>query len=479
MGSGDDDAAVLSNGQLVGKYRVESLIGKGGMAAVYRGVHAELDQRVAIKTLLPSFLADDRLVRRFLREATTIAKIRSKHVAQVFDIGRLETTKAPYIVLELLEGQDLGKKLETSTRFPVRTAVDYIIQASEGLGRAHARGIVHRDVKPSNLFLARDSDGQHAIKVIDFGIAKQMATDGYKLTTTSEVFGSPQYMAPEQIRATRNVDAQTDVWSLGIVLYELLTGASAFTGGSVLELAGSILHNSPTPLTTYRHDIPPELERVILRCLEKSPARRPSGVLELVLALAPFATPAGAAIAEDMRRSSPRFPVLVDPGDPSLEPTLLADGSSDRTSLVSALEFDAMKTTPDGGPPFIARNSGRANRRWLGSLGLVLGAAIGAWVWTSRVAEDKAPSDARLVQAPPAPPPPVESPPPPIERPVEADPAATSVVVAAKQSRPPSEPAKSPPAASSVPRARPAPTAAPSASAARAPMPIIPRKGGD
>jgi serine/threonine-protein kinase len=454
MRATDADATELSPGQLIGKYRVEALLGRGGMAAVYRGVHVELDQHVAIKTLLPSCTKDDRIVARFVREAKTIAKIRSKHVARVFDIGRLETTEAPYIVLELLEGQDLGKKLEDQV-FPIPTAVDYVIQASEGLARAHDLGIVHRDVKPGNLFLARDADGGEIVKVIDFGIAKQVATDGYRLTATADVFGSPQYMAPEQIRAAQDADARSDVWALGIVLYELLTGASAFAASSVLELAAAILHNAPTPITIYRRDIPADLERVLLRCLEKAPDKRFASANELVLALAPFATKSGARIADEMQRAE--------------RPPVDADASLDGTMIPAPSIGDelATKTTPDPNP--FAKTIDRRSR-WLALAGTFGVAIVGVGLWTKIRTESPGPTTP-LGQDAPSSLPQVIEPPLPVERPVEAPAPVASITTPSVSAAPPR------PQPVSV-----VPTHARSGSApthAIGTKPIIPRKGGD
>jgi serine/threonine-protein kinase len=497
--SSADEAAELSIGQVVGKYRVESLIGTGGMAAVYRGVHEELDHRVAIKILLPRCLNDKRLVTRFVREAKTIAKLKSRHVARVFDIGRIETTRAPYIVMELLEGEDLGKKLDTQAPFGIQRAVDYVIQASEGLAHAHAAGIVHRDVKPGNLFLARDTDGREVVKVIDFGIAKQIAAGDVKLTSTNDVFGSPQYMAPEQIRGAGRADARTDVWALGVVLYELLTGASAFSGESVLELAGSILHNAPTPIGTYRRDIPPSLERVILRCLDKTPTKRFRNACDYALALAPFASPAGKSIALEMKRTF-ALPTLSGADDPAFDPTVVAKPPgepSDDTTVSEAVDEESEETTtavsqpaislrplpfitmPDAGPPSFVRRS--RTLHWIRvtsiPVAIVVGTVIGGGAKLS--AKRAAVAKTAAVEATSSPPPAID-PPLPVEVPADTrteprvPPAASAATTAAASVVPPRNRAEAFPSSS---RVRPRVTTEPGR--AFVSTPIVPRKGGD
>lgn len=454
-------------GQLVGKYRVESLIGQGGMAAVYRGVHLELGQRVAIKTLLLSCAEDDRLVERFFREARTIAKIQSRHVARVFDIGRLESTEAPYIVLELLDGQDLGKELEARGVLPIPTAVDYVIQATEGLARAHALGIVHRDVKPSNLFLTRESDGRETVKVIDFGIAKQVATDGYKLTTTSEVFGSPQYMAPEQIRASQGVDARADLWALGIVLYELLTGASAFAGTSVLELAGSILHSSPTPIESHRRGIPFGLERTILRCLEKAPEKRFSSARELVVALAPFASPNGAAVAAAIDRSSDRLPIIGD--DAMLEPTQLADSPPDSNASLDGTGTDLF-TSHDASMAAPSTLAPPPRFVWVALVPVALAmAGVGA-LYATRTAVDAPVDEAPSASAPP---------PSPVDHPATPAPSASIAPASSDRPAPASDEPKPHSAPTTTPNRPRPPPPTPSVNHGRTSPSILPRKGGD
>jgi serine/threonine-protein kinase len=242
------------------------------MGVVVSALHLELDQRVAVKFLLAQ-IASPEAVARFVREARAAVKIRSEHVARVIDVGRLGDG-APYMVMEYLEGRDLAAQLAHGP-LPIEDAVDYVIQAADAMAEAHAEGIVHRDLKPANLFLTWRSDGAPVIKVLDFGISKLQTPDSeLSLTRTSAVMGSPVYMSPEQARAVHSVDARTDIWSLGIILFELVSGRTPFRGSTLPELITAIAMDAPEPLRKLRPDAPEELELVISRCLEKDRTRR-------------------------------------------------------------------------------------------------------------------------------------------------------------------------------------------------------------
>ena len=281
----------LAEGEiLAGKYRVDRILGQGGMGVVLLATHLQLDQRVAVKLLLPG--ASDDVTARFLREARAAVRLKSEHVARVIDVGELPNG-APFMVMEFLDGQDLSQLVRGSGPRAVPEAVEYLLHACEAIAEAHAQGIVHRDLKPANLFLTHAADGTHTVKVLDFGISKMAATggeadEGMALTKTSTVLGSPLYMSPEQMKSARQADARSDIWSLGAILYELLLGVVPFNTQTFTELVLMVNMSSPPPMTALRPDVPPPLEAAILRCLEKNPEKRFQNVADLAWAIAPF-----------------------------------------------------------------------------------------------------------------------------------------------------------------------------------------------
>jgi eukaryotic-like serine/threonine-protein kinase len=273
---------------LAGKYLVEQVLGIGGMGVVVAAKHIQLDQKVAIKYLLPAALLNPEVVERFAREARAAAKIRGEHVARVIDVGQFDDG-APYMIMEHLEGHDLAKHLELHGPLPFEDAVRYLLETCEALAEAHAAKIVHRDLKPSNMFLATQPDRSTIIKVLDFGISKTGDAPAAALTKTSALMGTCFYMSPEQLTNPKGVDHRSDIWSLGIILYELLSGRQPFLGESVPEIIGGILSNEPEPLKTLRADVPFGLEVVIGRCMQTKPADRYQSVAQLAAALGPFA----------------------------------------------------------------------------------------------------------------------------------------------------------------------------------------------
>lgn len=289
---------------LGGKYRIESVLGHGGMGVVVAARHLQLDERVAIKFLLPAALEQPEAVTRFIREAKAAIRIKSEHVVRVSDVGRLDNG-APFMVMEFLEGTDLAQWLKRRGVLSVEQAVEFLLQALEAIAEAHAQGIVHRDLKPANLFCVRRSDGLLTIKVLDFGISKvrDLSVSGSELQmTAAAAMGSPLYMSPEQMRSARDVDARTDIWSLGVVMYELLTGVPPFRGESLSEVCVKVASFSPPPMRELRPELPLELRSVVLKCLEKSPDERYANVAELAQALLPFAPKRARASAERVVR---------------------------------------------------------------------------------------------------------------------------------------------------------------------------------
>ena len=292
---------------LLGKYVLESSLGVGGMGVVYAARHDMLGQRVAVKLIKPEFAVRAKAVQQFLNEARSAARIQNEHVARVLDVGMLESG-LPYMVLEYLDGSDLGKVLYERGRLPVTEAIDYVMQAIEAVAHAHTLGIVHRDLKPSNLFLARRQGGGMQVKVFDFGISKIMgdASDGpANMTKTNAILGSPLYMSPEQLRDSKAVDHRSDIWSFGVLTYELLTGRPPFVADNAVALFAAISESEPASILTARPDVSPELDAAILKCLQRKRDDRFGSVTELAFALAPFGSTIAARSYENTSRIMP------------------------------------------------------------------------------------------------------------------------------------------------------------------------------
>ncbi len=293
---------------IAGRYRIERLLAKGGMARVYLARDLERCERVALKIVRPDKKVPG-LIQRFMAEARAAMKLTNEHVVRVFDVGS-ERDGSHYMVMELLEGTDLLDLLAERGRLPVELAVKYVREAAAGLAEAHDKGIVHRDLKPKNLFLARDAHGGFSIKVIDFGVSKLdiPLKDGGRLTEPGITVGSPGYMSPEQMRGIANITPRSDIWALGALLFELLSGMRPFEGESLEALHKAATTEKPLPIASLREDVPDELDLVIAKCLRPEPKDRFEDVTELAEALAPFAVDRrierahAAAIEEDESR---------------------------------------------------------------------------------------------------------------------------------------------------------------------------------
>ncbi len=276
---------------VAGKYRIEQTLGAGGMGVVVCASHLHLRQRVAIKFLLASVVSGPESVARFLREAQAAARIQSEHVARVFDAATLDDG-TPYMVMEFLEGRDLAAVLKQRGPLGVEEAVGYVLEACEGIAEAHAVGIIHRDVKPSNFFVCERGGGRTVVKVLDFGVSKMSGGTSTQpdvsLTNSSALLGSPLYMSPEQMASAKDVDHRTDIWSLGVTLFELVAGLVPFGGESVTEVIANVLQRPPASLRDLRPSLPPEFIEVVGRSLAKERDARYQNVAELAAAIAPF-----------------------------------------------------------------------------------------------------------------------------------------------------------------------------------------------
>ncbi|MES1173383.1 MAG: serine/threonine-protein kinase [Myxococcales bacterium] len=307
-------------GSVIGdKYRIDGVLGAGGMGVVLSATHLELDAPVAIKVLRGELAKNGELASQLLFEARAVARLRSAHVVRIIDVARLPSG-APYIVMEQLRGSNLASLIDEHGALSVDDAVAYLRQACEGLREAHALGIVHRDLKPENLFLARTPEGA-VLKILDFGISKYVGGVGgalrraprSTLTRTGNAVGSPFYMAPEQMRAAPDLDARADIWSLGAILYELLTARCPFEADSPAALCAKVMAEDAPSLRAFSESIPEQLDAILHRCLEKEPSARYQSVAELADALSDFATTEAALSA----RHASGVELRLEPESPS------------------------------------------------------------------------------------------------------------------------------------------------------------------
>ena len=292
---------------LSGKYRVERVNRRGALGISVEAVHNQLGQRVAVRILAADPHAHPEAAARFLRGARAAVRFQNEHTARITDVGTLESG-APYIVTEYLSGSDLRRVLRVREALPVPEAVDYVLQACEGLADAHAHGIVHRNLKPTNLFLTRQEEGRR-LKVLDFGVSEDPLSDAaINLGGTSATGRALAYMAPEQIREPNSVDSRADIWALGAILHELLTGMPLYDAPTTPALLAMIAADPPVPLTHLRPEIPAELESIVLRCLDKEPEGRYATLAELAGSLKAFASAEGHDSVERVQRVIGRRP---------------------------------------------------------------------------------------------------------------------------------------------------------------------------
>lgn len=272
------------------------------MAFVFKATHVGLDQPVAVKVIAPQFRDTPGVVSRFMREARAATRLKGEHVVRVFDVGTVEDG-SPFLAMEMLEGRDLSEHLEDPACRPtVEEAVDFVLQACEALAEVHGLGIVHRDLKPANLFVTRGPDGRPFLKLIDFGISRVdtplSPKDAITLTSPDMVMGSPKYMPPEQMESARATDSRSDIWGLGAILYEILTGHAPFDGDSLIDIYSAAVRCPPVSPTETNGDVPRGLSEIVLKCLKPEMTERYADVAELAADLARFGDERAAQRAE-------------------------------------------------------------------------------------------------------------------------------------------------------------------------------------
>ena len=281
-------ASPINVGDIVDKYRVERVLGVGAMGVVAAGRHTTLDQIVAIKFLVEhKFGSPEESIARFLGEARAAAKIQSDYICRVSDVGML-TSGIPYMIMEYLEGNDLEEEIMNRGQLDLGEAVDYVLQALDAIAAAHQLGIVHRDLKPANLFLARRPDGSRRVKVLDFGISKAAGPTKQRFTRDTRALGTPAYMPPEQIREPMGVDYRADIWALGAILYEVITGQMAFVGNNVKEVLDRVLGEEPCPIPQLRPETPAALIHAVQRAMVKDRDQRWATAAMFARGLSPF-----------------------------------------------------------------------------------------------------------------------------------------------------------------------------------------------
>ncbi len=348
---------------LLGKYRLEGVVGEGGMGVVYRAAAAA--GPVAVKVLRPEMLETPDIVARFDRETRASSKLTGPYVARVYDVATTEEG-LPFMVMELLDGHDLAEELDLRGPLPVDEAATYVRQACLAMEEAHGLGIVHRDLKPSNLYLC-DRGGARTVKVLDFGISKVLGDTDAGNTHADTSIGTPLYMSPEQVRSSKDVDHLTDVWSLGVILYELLAGKPPFAG-TALSAAAMIIAQEPEPIAAARPDVPPALAATVSKALAKRPADRYAGAGALAAALLPFAGDGvhGERLARAVGEAATNRTARAEPSTTS-SPTLIRPKRAMVMALAAASTYPAPAKAHASGRP------GADDRaRWL-----LIGVAVG------------------------------------------------------------------------------------------------------
>jgi serine/threonine-protein kinase len=388
----------LPPGTLLGRYEVKRQLGRGGMGAVYEAVHRDLKKRVAIKVLSGPLAANEEAKQRFLREGEAASRIQHPHVVDVTDVGVDGTTT--YLVMEFLEGEDLAHKLVRAGALPVREVVDILLPVCAGLSVAHEEGVIHRDLKPENIFLARRRQGGTEPKLLDFGVSKVTGGGVMALTGTSASFGTPYYMPPEQVRGAREVDQRSDVYALGVVLYECVCGRRPFESDNIYTILHAIGAGEYPAPRSVRPDLPAAIEVAIVRAMQLEPAGRFPTVRHFAAALLPFASETSRLLWGDTFR--------ID--GPTTAPAMAPTGTATAKTMLAASQPPGRSTTTLGsatGQQLAGEPTMPIKNRRPAAVGVGLAAAaavVVAVVLTRAPAPAPAPPPVAAAPAPPAPP---------------------------------------------------------------------------
>jgi serine/threonine-protein kinase len=407
-----DGDKTLTEGELFGSYQIVRALGSGAFGVVYEALRQPLGKRVALKVLRTQLTSRTDIMQRFLREAQMTAQIRHPHVVETFDVGAQDG--APYLAMEFLEGEPLSKRIAREKKLSVEVALDVMIPVLSAMATVHDHGVVHRDLKPDNIFLMRRRGTQVFPKVLDFGIAKTgLQDDGMALTRTSALLGTPYYMSPEQSRESKHIDARSDQWALGVILYECLTGVRPFRGESLLEVLTNIAGAKFAPPAQLCPEAPPGVVAVLERMLQVDPAQRYPNTRAVALALLPFASAATRErwtedFAEGSSDHAPGAPsasnpsgTLAGPESGERRPLYVGSGASDppppsAPGTLTLAPHESASLQADR-----ARQASAPRRRvWIipaaavASIALV---AVGAWV---AMRKDETPTPVASVMAP-------------------------------------------------------------------------------
>jgi serine/threonine protein kinase len=340
---------------LDGKYRIERLLGEGGMGAVAKATHLLRRAPVALKFMSPAVLQMTGAVERFVNEGVAASQIDSDHVVKIFDVGRM-ASGAPYLVMEYLEGCDLAQLLEREGPIlATPRAINFTLQILRALQTAHAAGIVHRDMKPSNCFIVTKDGDPDFIKLVDFGISKVKSADeapAAHLTRTNSALGTPLYMSPEQARSPRDVDHRTDLYSVGAILYEMLTARTPYTApsGEYTEILFKIFTMDPEPIKAFRPDLPDGLAAAIHRALTRDLGQRFGSALDMAEALAPFGDERGAGMIARMRGTRPPSNVPAPQSSLALTPSHVGSRATPAEATAQTYMANAESVPPRAVP---------------------------------------------------------------------------------------------------------------------------------